>query len=1058
VRAFEPPKTSEKAQRAVGAGEEPVLGWRPAVGQEVPNTKWVLEEKLGEGGFGEVWKARHEKLKEFRVFKFCFRADRVRSLKREVTLFRLLKERVGEHPNLVKLHDIYFDQPPFYLEEEYVEGKDLKTWCEAQGGIDKVPLEVRLEMVAQAADALQAAHDAGIIHRDVKPGNILIAECGMRNAEQGAQYAGRGARNAESGTRPPTSDLRLPISELQMPTVKLTDFGIGQVISAEYLKGMTQAGFTQTMVGSTSSGTGTTMYLAPEIIAGNPATTRSDIYSLGVVLYQLLIGDFLHPATMDWAEEIPDPLLQDDLKHCFAGRPEDRFPAAAQLARTLRSYADRLREHARRVEMERWARRKHRMLVLASGLAVVGVLVAIALGYGLMRAEHNFQTARARLYAAEINRAGRAIGENNLGTALELLDRHRPKPGERDLRGWEWRYLWQCCRSDELRRLGSHSNFVTGLRYMPGGRILVSSSYDKTVRVWELETGRVLASLPHEGLVSAIDISPDGRWLATGIRRGLGPLRLWDTRTWQEAARLAPEIEVASAAFSPDGELLATVGRGKVVLWDLNTRQASIELVGTEHGLGSQDLCFSPDGQWLAYQDRENPSVTLWDVKRRTNHGSLPMRSVAAVAFSPDGRYLVMGTWDKAIAVWDVKSRTRIVTLTNHTAWVGTLAFSPAGDLLASGSADQHIKLWNTTNWSEVASLKGHLHEIWALAFSPDGRTVASGGKDDTVRLWKGAARPTPHTTWTLSTDVIRLLASPNGTHWGTVYRDGTLGLWDSAALTEYTRMPMPEGALALSPGDALIAHSPEERKVRLLDLRSDRSAAEFEVGDLKVAGLFFSPDGARLLVLGGPQVGQLWDVAAKRRVVTLTNTLPPLSASPVFSPDGRELGTAHAQGVAAVWDLETGRPKTVFPGHRIQTWAMAFGPDGRTIATTGDEGTLKLWDKRNTRQPLAILRGQLLTFHSVAFSVDGRRVAAGTGDGLIKIWDTETYQEVATLRGGLAGIGALAFLPDGNTLVTGTYEHSRLQEMGAWRAPSFAEIDAAEKAHASAHLAMPAK
>ena len=122
------------------------MGWRPAVGQEVPNTPWVLEEKLGEGGFGEVWRGRHRKLKEDRVFKFCFRADRVRSLKREMTLFRLLKERVGEHPNIVRLHEVYLEQPPYYLEEDYVPGKDLRTWCEGQGGIEKVPLETRLEL------------------------------------------------------------------------------------------------------------------------------------------------------------------------------------------------------------------------------------------------------------------------------------------------------------------------------------------------------------------------------------------------------------------------------------------------------------------------------------------------------------------------------------------------------------------------------------------------------------------------------------------------------------------------------------------------------------------------------------------------------------------------------------------------------------------------------------------------------------------------------------------------------------------------------------------------
>jgi eukaryotic-like serine/threonine-protein kinase len=159
----------ERFTDAQRADEEQILGWRPAVGQVIPNTRWVLEKKLGEGGFGEVWLERNSTTKERRVFKFCFQAERVRFLKRELTLFRVLKERAGDHPNIVAIRDVNLDQSPFYVEMDYVEGSDLRSWCEEHGGVKAIPLETRIEIVAQAADGLQAAHEAGIIHRDMKP-------------------------------------------------------------------------------------------------------------------------------------------------------------------------------------------------------------------------------------------------------------------------------------------------------------------------------------------------------------------------------------------------------------------------------------------------------------------------------------------------------------------------------------------------------------------------------------------------------------------------------------------------------------------------------------------------------------------------------------------------------------------------------------------------------------------------------------------------------------------------------------------------------------------------
>src|SRR5579872_5161146 len=211
LAALKAPVDSDKARRHAGAGEL-VLGWRPAAGQKVPGTQWMLEEKLGEGGFGEVWVGVHERLKEKRVFKFCFRGDRVRSLKREVTLFRILKEHVGAHQNLVTVYDVYLDQAPYYLMTEYVPGQDLRSWHRDRAKAGRPVSEAEVtEIIAQTADALQAAHDAGVIHRDIKPSNILVVELEGKL------------------------------------TAKLTDFGIGQVVSDEVLGHLTKLGFTATV-------------------------------------------------------------------------------------------------------------------------------------------------------------------------------------------------------------------------------------------------------------------------------------------------------------------------------------------------------------------------------------------------------------------------------------------------------------------------------------------------------------------------------------------------------------------------------------------------------------------------------------------------------------------------------------------------------------------------------------------------------------------------------------------------------------------------------------------
>ena len=390
-----PPPDSEKARR--GVGDQTIVGWRPAPGQQVPHREhWTLVEKLGEGGFGEVWLARHAKTGDRLVFKFCFEAERLRGLKREVTLFRLLKEALGDRPDIARVRDWNFDEQPYFLESEYTAGGSLADWAAGKGGIATVPLATRLEIAAQAAEALAAAHSVGVLHKDLKPANILITE-------------GPDGR----------------------PQAQLTDFGIGLVTDTSRLA---QYGITVGMTelsGTKSTTSGTPKYMAPELLTGRPATVQADVFALGVVLYQLAAGDLDQPLAPGWERDVADELLREDVAACVDGVPERRLASAAELAVRLRSL-DRRRsalEAARlsRAQAER-ARRRRRLLVPAvAALAVFSAAMAIQarrIALEAARAEREAAAARevSRFLVDLFDVAGAARGRGETVTARELLD------------------------------------------------------------------------------------------------------------------------------------------------------------------------------------------------------------------------------------------------------------------------------------------------------------------------------------------------------------------------------------------------------------------------------------------------------------------------------------------------------------------------------------------------------------------------------------------------------------------------------------------------------------
>ncbi|MEW6367265.1 MAG: protein kinase [Acidobacteriota bacterium] len=378
-----PPPDSEKARRV--HEEDAILGWRPAAGIPLPQRKsWIIQRKLGEGGFGEVWLARHSKTGVTNVFKFCFEEDKLRALRREVALLRLLKDALGDRDDIARVIDWEFQSPPYYLETEYSSGGSIEEWTAQQGGLATIPLDTKIDLVAQVAEALSAAHSVGVLHKDVKPANVLVRT---------------------------TADGR--------PRIQLTDFGIGRVTDREQLaqRGITIMGMTEIADASTGSTSGTRLYMAPELLEGKPSTVQADVFALGVILYQMLVTDLHRALAPGWERDIPDELLREDVALAVDGSPERRIHSTAEFAERLRNLetrrAQRLEERRRREVEEATrnalakARRRRRLMM---------VVAAASLAFG------SLMTWQARRISQEAARAERAQAAKSLDHRAEAME------------------------------------------------------------------------------------------------------------------------------------------------------------------------------------------------------------------------------------------------------------------------------------------------------------------------------------------------------------------------------------------------------------------------------------------------------------------------------------------------------------------------------------------------------------------------------------------------------------------------------------------------------------
>jgi serine/threonine protein kinase/Flp pilus assembly protein TadD len=430
------PADSPMARRADSLEQIKMQGWRPAPGQEIPRRPgWIIERKLGEGGFGEVWLARHGKTRQLRVFKFCFDATRLTSFKRELTLFRLLQEALGDRADIARLLEVELDDAPFFLESEFVEGGNLRDWCDSNGRLSSLSLDERLRLVAETAVAVAAAHSVGIIHKDLKPSNVF-----MRQAANGRWHP------------------------------MLADFGIGAIADRSQLekRGITAAGFSQTLAEPGSSRTGTRMYQPPEANLVRTATVQGDVYALGVLLFQMLVADFDQPLGHGWERRLeetrsralascPDGadgsraktrshaldatgefvyrLLRDDVSDCVEGDPDVRLGSAAQLVERLQSFESRLADRLARIRADRSAARLRRLrAALAASLGslvVLGSLCAFAITQWRRANSLNDQAEQSRAAATRNSE----LAFNTLSDViLQLQTSFRDLPGSSAIR------------------------------------------------------------------------------------------------------------------------------------------------------------------------------------------------------------------------------------------------------------------------------------------------------------------------------------------------------------------------------------------------------------------------------------------------------------------------------------------------------------------------------------------------------------------------------------------------------------------------------------------------